>query len=153
MQLAIIEYARNVVGLEGAHTTEIDPDTPHPIIDVMAGQKDNLADSNYGGTMRLGSYPATLKSGTLAAEAYGETEISERHRHRFEVNNEYVEKLEEAGLVFSGQSPDGHLMEIAELPTDEHPFFLGTQFHPEFTAQVLESQPLFDAFIQACKTT
>lgn len=151
MQLAVIEFARSIVGLDKAHTVEIDPETPHPVINVMAEQKEKLADDNYGGTMRLGLYPAVLEEGTLAAQAYDKSEVKERHRHRFEVNNEYVDQLEEAGLVFSGRSPSGELMEIAELPTGEHPFFLGTQFHPEFTARVLEPQPLFDAFIAACK--
>lgn len=149
MQLAVVEYARNVLGLKDAHTAEIDPETADPVIAVMADQEEKLADGDYGGTMRLGLYPAELTEGTQVAKAYGATEIEERHRHRFEVNNDYVEKLEEAGLVFSGRSPDGKLMEIAELPASEHPFFVGTQFHPEFTARVLDSQPLFDAFITA----
>ncbi|MEX2368839.1 MAG: CTP synthase, partial [Candidatus Paceibacterota bacterium] len=150
MQLAVVEYARSVLGLAGAHTVEINPDTPDPVIAVMADQEEKLAAGEYGGTMRLGSYPAVLTEGTIAHEAYGRKEVSERHRHRFEVNNDYVERLEAAGLVFSGRSPDGRLMEITELPRDVHPFFLGTQFHPEFTARVLSSQPLFDAFIKAC---
>lgn len=151
MQLAVVEYARNVLGLSEAHTVEINPDTPDPVIAVMADQEDKLAAGEYGGTMRLGLYPAVLTKGSQAANAYGVTEIEERHRHRFEVNNAYVDQLEEAGLIFSGRSPDSKLMEIAELPTSEHPFFVGTQFHPEFTARVLDSQPLFDAFINACK--
>ncbi|MEX2515201.1 MAG: CTP synthase [Candidatus Paceibacterota bacterium] len=151
MQLAVVEFARNVAGLEDAHTVEIDPDSPHPVISVMAEQESKLADGEYGGTMRLGVYPAKLEDGTIAQKAYEKMQVSERHRHRFEVNNAYVEQLEAAGLVFSGRSPDGKLMEIAELPRDVHPFFLGTQFHPEFTARVRSSQPLFDAFIKACK--
>jgi CTP synthase len=117
----------------------------------MADQEDKLADGDYGGTMRLGLYPAALQEESQAAKAYKAKEVSERHRHRFEVNNEYIDQLEAAGLIFSGRSPDGRLMEIAELPADVHPFFVGTQFHPEFTARVLDSQPLFDAFISACK--
>jgi CTP synthase len=151
MQLAVIEFARNVAGLDNAHTVEIDPDSPHPVISVMAEQETKLADGDYGGTMRLGVYPALLSTGSIAHAAYETSEVSERHRHRFEVNKDYIEQLEAAGLVFSGQSPDGRLMEIAELPTSEHPFFLGTQFHPEFTARVLSSQSLFDAFIRAVK--
>jgi CTP synthase len=151
MQLAVIEFARNVAGLDNAHTVEIDPDSPHPVISVMAEQETKLADGDYGGTMRLGVYPALLSTGSIAHAAYETSEVSERHRHRFEVNKDYIEQLEAAGLVFSGQSPDGRLMEIAELPTSEHPFFLGTQFHPEFTARVRSSQSLFDAFIRAVK--
>jgi len=151
MQLAVVEYTRNVLGLKEAHTVEINPDTPVPVISVMADQEYKMAAGEYGGTMRLGSYPALLRAGSQASEAYGESNIEERHRHRFEVNNAYVDQLEEAGLVFSGRSPDGKLMEIAELPRDMHPFFIGTQFHPEFTARVLKSQPLFDAFVNACK--
>src|SRR3989344_3856171 len=116
MQLAVIEYARHVANLTLANTTEIKPDTAHPVIDIMPEQKKHMAEGKYGATMRLGAYPAHLKQGTIALEAYGKKIISERHRHRFEVNPEYIEKLEKAGLVFSGRSPDGTLMEIAELP-------------------------------------
>ncbi|MBU6323327.1 MAG: CTP synthase [Patescibacteria group bacterium] len=149
MQLMTVEYARNVVGLEGAHTVEIDPATPHPIIDVMPDQKDVIAEGNYGGTMRLGVYPAKLAGGTIAREAYGTDAIEERHRHRYEVNPAYVERLTDAGLVFSGTSPDGVLMEIAELPKEKHPFMLGTQFHPELQARPLAPHPLFTAFLAA----
>jgi CTP synthase len=151
MQLLVIEYARNVAGLKGAHTAEINPKAKHLVIDVMPEQKKLLADKNYGGTMRLGAYPAHLKRGTIARGAYKEEMIVERHRHRYEVNPEYVETLQKAGLVFSGTSPSGTLMEIAELPKNEHPFFLGTQFHPEFTAKPLRPHPLFSAFIEASK--
>jgi CTP synthase len=116
----------------------------------MPEQKKNLKERNFGATMRLGAYPAVLKNGSLASVAYGVNEISERHRHRYEVNPEYVEKLEKAGLVFSGTSPDGRLMEIAELPQTEHPFFLGTQFHPELKSRPLNPHALFVAFIKAC---
>ncbi len=151
MQLMTIEYARHVAGLTDAHTVEIDPQTPHPVIDVMPDQKQIIEDKKYGGTMRLGTYVADLKKGTLAAEAYGAREVSERHRHRYEVNPAYVQTLEDAGLVFSGTSPDGVLMEIAELPKSVHPFFLGTQFHPELQARPLSPHPLFTAFIQAAR--
>lgn len=149
MQLMVIEYARNVLGIKEAHTVEIDPATPHPIVDVMESQKDVLAERNYGGTMRLGVYPASLKEGTIAREAYGEASVEERHRHRYEINNAYVPQLTEGGLVFSGTSPDGVLMEIAELPKDVHPFMLGTQFHPELIARPLRPHRLFTAFLKA----
>jgi CTP synthase len=149
MQLMVIEYARNIAGLVDANTAEIDPDAEHLVIDILPEQKKLMEESNYGGTMRLGTYPAHLEPGTLAAEAYGTNSIDERHRHRFEVNPEYVQQIKDAGLVFSGTSPDGVLMEIAELPKSEHPFMLGTQFHPEFLARPLEPHPLFIAFLEA----
>lgn len=149
MQLAVIEFVRNVVGLKNANTVEIDSKTPHPVIDIMPDQKKKIAEGNYGGTMRLGAYPAILKSGTIARGAYGAARVSERHRHRYEVNPEYIKKISEAGLVFSGISPDGSLMEIAELPKEVHPFFLGTQFHPEFKARPLNPHPLFSQFMKA----
>jgi CTP synthase len=149
MQVMVIEYARNVVGLTSAHTREIDPTSPHLVINVMEDQKDKLAEENYGGTMRLGAYPAVLKDDTIACEAYGAKEISERHRHRYEVNPEFISTLQDKGFVFSGTSPDGLLMEIAELPREVHPFFLGTQFHPEFLSRPLSPHPLFSEFIKA----
>jgi CTP synthase len=149
MQLLTVEYARSVAGLSGAHTTEINPKTAHPVIAILPEQAEKLAKKNYGGTMRLGAYPCTLKKGTIAADAYAKSEISERHRHRYEVNPDYIERLEKAGLVFSGRSPDGHLMEIAELPKSEHPFMLGTQFHPELKARPLSPHPLFTEFVKA----
>lgn len=149
MQLMVIEYARNVARLKGAHTHEVDAKTAHPIIAVMESQKENLRNARYGGSMRLGEYPAKLKDGTLARDAYGTGTVIERHRHRYEVNPAYVKALEAKGLVFSGTSPDGSLMEIAELPKKVHPFFLGTQFHPEFLARPLDPHPLFSAFIKA----
>ena len=149
MQLLVIEYARNVVGLAGAHTREINPTSPHLVINIMDEQRQLVAEGSFGGTMRLGAYPAELLAGSVAARAYGTETVVERHRHRYEVNPEHVELLEQAGLVFSGRSPDGALMEIAELPTSEHPFFLGTQFHPEFLARPLAPHPLFTAFMQA----
>lgn len=149
MQLMTVEYARNVAGLPKAHTTEINPKTQFPVIDILLEQKEKLAKKDYGGSMRLGAYPCELKEGTIARAAYGAKQISERHRHRYEVNPEYIERIEKAGLVFSGKSPDRKLMEIAELPKNVHPFMLGTQFHPELRARPLEPHPLFDAFIAA----
>lgn len=148
MQLMVVEYARHVLGMQDAHTTEIDRKTKHPVIDIMPEQKKNLKDSNYGATMRLGAYPARLKKGTVANEAYKKDKISERHRHRWEVNPEYIKTLEKGGLVFSGFSPDSKLMEITELPRSVHPFFLGTQFHPELKSNPLDSHPLFYEFIK-----
>lgn len=151
MQLAVIEYARNVLGLKDAHTTEIDRNTKNPVIDIMPEQKKNLEDKNYGATMRLGAYPAFLTKGTIAYKAYGKKEISERHRHRWEVNPDYIKMIEESGMIFSGKSQDSRLMEIVELPVDKHPFFLAVQFHPEFKSTPLSSHPLFFAFINATK--
>jgi CTP synthase len=149
MQLMVIEYARNVLGLKGAQTTEIKKTAEHPIVDVMLEQKKHLADNKYGGTMRLGVYPCYLKKNTLARAAYKKELVEERHRHRYEINQKYVKQLEAAGLVFSGTSPDGVLMEIAELPRSAHPFMLGTQFHPEFQARPLSPHPLFTEFLRA----
>jgi CTP synthase len=149
MQLMVIEYARNVLKLKNAHTTEIQKNSQDPVVDVMLEQKKHLADNKYGGTMRLGSYPAYLKKGTMARAAYKKELVEERHRHRYEINPAYVKKLEAAGLVFSGTSPDGVLMEIAELPQKVHPFMLGTQFHPELQARPLDPHPLFTAFLSA----
>ncbi len=170
MQLMTIEYARNVLGLKDANTTEINPDTANKIIDIMPDQRKKLEEGNYGASMRLGACPAHLTSGTIACRAYSMQKakskmqndnvklkndqatkpvISERHRHRYEVNPEYIGKLEAGGLVFSGRSPDGVLMEIAELPQKIHPFFLGTQFHPEFKSRPLNPHPLFMAFLKA----
>jgi CTP synthase len=151
MQLLVIEYARNVAKIPDAHTAEIKPNAENVVIDIMFEQKKKLLAKNYGGSMRLGAYPAILKKGTIAYEAYGTVEISERHRHRYEVNPEYIKTLEETGLVFSGTSPSGNLMEIAELPKSIHPFMLGSQFHPEFKARPLAPHPLFTAFIKAIK--
>ena len=149
MQLMTIEYARNVLGWKDANTAEINPKAEKLVIDIMPDQKKKLAEGDYGGSMRLGAYPAELREGTVAMKAYGKKEISERHRHRYEVNPLFVEELEKAGLMFSGLSPDGKLCEIAELPASKHPFFLGTQFHPEFHARPLSPHPLFTAFIKA----
>lgn len=151
MQLMVIEYARNVAKLKDAHTAEINPAAQHAVIDVMPDQKDKLVKNDYGGTMRLGSYPCKLHSGTIARTAYGKSSIAERHRHRYEVNPNYIMKLTEAGLRFSGVSPDHRLMEIAELPQEKHPFMLGTQFHPEFLSRPLSPHPLFLAFMKAAR--
>ncbi len=149
MQMLVIEFARNVCGMKNANTTEINRETKYPVIDIMPEQKKNLEDKNYGATMRLGAYPAALKKGTISFSAYKEHLISERHRHRWEVNPDFIEKLESRGLVFSGQSPDRRLMEIAELSNKKHPFFLGTQFHPEFKSRFLHPHPLFREFIKS----
>ena len=143
MQLAVVEFARSVAGLKRAHTTEINPKTPYPVIDILPEQKKNISDKNYGATMRLGAYPAVLKKRTITNAAYKKHLISERHRHRFEVNPKYIKRLEKKGLVFSGFSPDRRLMEIVELPKSIHPFFVGTQFHPEFKSRPLTPHPLF----------
>ncbi|MFA5996453.1 MAG: CTP synthase [Candidatus Paceibacterota bacterium] len=149
MQLMVIEYARNVLKLKNAHTTEIQKNAQDPVVDVMLEQKKHIAANKYGGTMRLGAYPAYLKKGTLARAAYKKELVEERHRHRYEINFEYVKPLQDAGLVFSGTSPDGVLMEIAELPRTVHPFMLGTQFHPELQARPLDPHPLFTEFLKA----
>jgi CTP synthase len=143
LQVAVIEYARNVCGLGNANSSEFDPDTPHPVIDLMETQRDIDA---KGGTMRLGAWPAKLAKGTLAAEAYGTSKISERHRHRWEVNPKYHKQLQDAGLVFSGTSPDGRLVEIVELAN--HPFFLAVQYHPEFKGRPTRPHPLFNKFVE-----
>jgi CTP synthase len=151
MQLAVIEYARNVLKLVGASSAEIDPKSPHLVIDVMPEQKENLKEQKMGGTMRLGEYPAVLTKGSVARAAYKQDKISERHRHRYEVSPEYVDALKSGGIIFSGTSPDGRLMEIMELPTSQHPFFVGVQFHPEFHSRPLAPHPIFMAFIKAAK--
>ncbi|MBS1124303.1 MAG: synthase [Deltaproteobacteria bacterium] len=144
MQLACVEFARNVVGLERANSSEIDPATPHAVVDLMPDQR---GVTDKGATMRLGSYPCVLKPGTRAAEAYGTTEINERHRHRWEINNNYRDTLERHGMVLSGLSPDGRLVEMIELP--QHPYFVACQFHPEFKSRPSAPHPLFVRFIKA----
>ncbi|EKE11694.1 MAG: hypothetical protein ACD_15C00037G0023 [uncultured bacterium] len=149
MQLAVIEFTRNVLGKKDANSTEVNRNTKNPVVDIIPEQKKNLEDGNYGATMRLGSYPAIIKKGSLANKAYKSLKTNERHRHRWEVNFDYIEELEKAGLVFSGKSPDGKLMEITELPQSEHPFFLGTQFHPELKTNPSKGHPIFNEFIKA----
>lgn len=150
MQLLVVEYARNVLGLKDANTVEINPKTSNPVIDIMPDQKKKLEMREFGASMRLGTYACVVAKKTIAYDAYKSTKIDERHRHRYEVNPEYVERLEAGGLVFSGKSPNGVLMEIAELPRAQHPFMLGVQFHPEFLARPLSPHPLFTEFIKAC---
>ncbi len=144
MQAAVIEYARNVLGLVNAHSTEMDADSAHPVIDLMDDQKEI---SNKGGTMRLGAYDCVLQEGSKAAEVYKRKEINERHRHRYEYNNAYKDQLTEAGLIASGVNPDTALVEIVEI--EEHPWFLGVQFHPEYKSTVVNPHPLFVGFVKA----
>ena len=146
MQMAVIEYARNVLGLKNAHSTEMDLHTPDPVIDLMEEQKKVTA---KGGTMRLGAYPCVIREGSLAQQIYGKTEISERHRHRWEFNNAYLSRFEQAGMIPSGSNPESGLVEIVELP--HHPFFIGVQYHPELKSTVESPQPIFVHFIKAAK--
>jgi len=144
MQISVIEYARNVAGLEGANSHEFDENSPYQVIHYMPGQNDEI---DKGGTLRLGKYPCVLKAGTVIEKCYGKTEISERHRHRYEFANEYRETLEKAGLCLSGQSPDGRLIETVEIPGET--FFVGVQFHPEFKSRPNKAHPLFSGFVKA----
>lgn len=144
MQCAVIELARHAAKLEGANSAEFDPGTPHPVIHLMADQQSVEA---KGGTMRLGTYPCKVAEGSLAHKAYGVLEVKERHRHRYEFNNAYRETLAKHGMVFSGLSPDGRLVEIVEIPS--HPWFLATQFHPEFMSRPHHPHPLFSSFVAA----
>ena len=150
LQCMVIEYARSVVGLEKAGSTEFDPDTPEPVIATMAEQKAFVEGAgDLGGTMRLGLYPAALKDGSIAREAYGSALIEERHRHRYEVNNGYRDQLQEAGLVFSGTSPDNNLVEFVELPREVHPYYISTQAHPELRSRPTRPHPLFAGLVGA----
>ncbi|MCX6464891.1 MAG: CTP synthase [Pseudonocardiales bacterium] len=150
LQCMVIEAARTLAGLDDANSTEFDERTPHPVISTMADQRDVVAgERDMGGTMRLGAYPAALGAGSVVAAAYGAREVSERHRHRYEVNNAYRSRLEEVGLVFGGTSPDGTLVEFVELPAETHPFFVGTQAHPELKSRPTRPHPLFAAFVKA----
>ena len=144
MQIATIEFARNVLKLEKAHSTEFDPNTPHPVIALQDAQRKV---TKKGGTMRLGAQPCQLVMGTKAAQLYGAFVVNERHRHRYEFNNAYRDRFEKAGLMFSGNSPDGKLVEIMEL--SKHPFFIASQFHPEFHSKPHQPHPLFRGFIAA----
>ena len=146
MQMAVIEFAKNVLGLRDAHSTEMDAETPDPVIDLMEEQKKITA---KGGTMRLGSYPCAIKEGTMASRIYGKTLINERHRHRWELNNKYLSRFEEAGLIASGINPESNLAEIIEIP--KHPFFVGVQYHPELKSTVENPHPIFVHFIKAAK--
>ena len=149
LQCMVVEYARNVAGLEGASSSEFDPDTEFPVIATMAEQVDILDHGDLGGTMRLGLYQADLASGSLVAEVYGATQASERHRHRYEVNNQYRPQLAEAGLVFSGLSPDRNLVEYVELPREVHPYYVATQAHPELRSRPTQPHPLFRGLVEA----
>jgi len=144
MQLAVIEFARNVCDMNGANSSEFDKGAPYAVIDLMPDQRGVL---EKGGTMRLGAYPCLLSDGSLAAEAYGATQVSERHRHRYEVSNKYRERMVEKGLVLSGTSPDQRLVEMVELA--DHPYFVGCQFHPEFKSRPQGAHPLFARFVRA----
>ncbi|MFF3038618.1 CTP synthase [Arthrobacter citreus] len=150
LQSMVIEYARNVVGLEGASSSEFEPDTKYPVIATMAEQKDIVAgQGDMGGTMRLGLWDAKLDEGSVVAKTYGKTAVAERHRHRYEVNNAYRAQIAEAGLVFSGTSPDGQLVEFVELPEDVHPYYVSTQAHPELSSRPTRPHPLFAGLIKA----
>ncbi len=149
LQCMVIEFARNVVGLGGASSSEFNPDTAHPVIATMAEQVDIIADGDLGGTMRLGLYPADLAEGSIVRELYGESPVSERHRHRYEVNNAYRDQLADAGISFSGMSPDRNLVEYIELPRDVHPFYVATQAHPELRSRPNRAHPLFRGLIGA----
>ena len=158
MQMAVIEYARNVLGLNDANSEEVNPTTKDPVIHIMPNQKEYLEKKQYGGTIRLGAWPCKLDKNSILYKAYksegaerlNEQTVEERHRHRYEFNNDYLKQLEKAGLVISGTSPDGKLVESIELPIDVHPFFVGTQFHPEYKSRPLAPHPIFVGFIEAC---
>ena len=149
LQCMVIEYARNEAGLEGASSTEFDENAKYPVIATMAEQVDILKSGDMGGTMRLGTYEAKLAEGSIVAEVYGSNLVSERHRHRYEVNNQYRDQIGAAGLVFSGTSPDGHLVEFVELPRDVHPYYVATQAHPEFKSRPTKAHPLFNGLVSA----
>ncbi|VXB93167.1 CTP synthase [Pseudoclavibacter sp. 8L] len=149
MQCMVIEYARNVVGISDASSSEFDPETPNPVIATMAEQVDIIETGDLGGTMRLGSYPAALDEGSIIAELYGSTLVEERHRHRYEVNNAYRDQISDAGLHFSGLSPDGTLVEYVELPREVHPFYVATQAHPELKSRPNNAHPLFSGLVAA----
>jgi CTP synthase len=149
MQLAVVEFARNVAKIKGAHTAEIDPKTPHPVIDIMEGQDAHLEQETMGATMRLGEYLCDIAPKTLTRKLYNTAQVQERHRHRYEVNNQYREELEKAGLTIAGVNTENNLVEIIELAS--HPFFIGTQFHPELISHPLDPHPLFKGFVKACQ--
>jgi CTP synthase len=147
MQLASIEFGRNVLGLKGANTMEVDGKTPHPVIHVNPHQAKNIRENNYGGTMRLGAYDCDLKKGSKVQKLYGANVVSERHRHRYEFNNEYREQMEKAGLGIVGVNPESNLVEIVELKN--HPYFVGIQFHPEFKSTPFSPHPVFVGLVKA----
>ena len=150
LQSMVIEYARDVLGITDANSSEFDPDCANPVIATMEEQKDIVAGKgDMGHTMRLGSYPAELEEGSIVAELYGTTHVTERHRHRYEVNVAYKDRLREGGLVISGQSPDGELTEFVELPREVHPFYVATQAHPEFKSRPTKPHPLFAGLVKA----
>ena len=150
LQCMVIEFARDVAGIEGASSTEFDPDTPAPVVATMEEQKAYVEGAgDLGGTMRLGAQPADLLAGSVAAEAYGSTSVTERHRHRYEVNGGFVDQLEQAGLVVSGRHPELGLVEFVELPRDVHPYYVSTQAHPEFKSRPDRAHPLFAGLIGA----
>jgi CTP synthase len=150
LQCMVIEYARNVAGIEDANSAEFDESCTHPVIATMTDQRDVVAgERDMGGTMRLGLYPAKLVEGSVVREAYGAPYVEERHRHRYEVNNEYRPQIEQAGLVVSGTSPDGRLVEFVELPRDVHPYYVATQAHPEFRSRPTQAHPLFSGLVAA----
>lgn len=149
LQCMVIEYSRNVVGLEGASSTEFDPDAKYPVIATMAEQVDIIAGGDLGGTMRLGTYEAALLPGSIAASVYGSELVHERHRHRYEFNNAFRDQITQAGLVVSGTSPDGHLVEFVELPREVHPYYISTQAHPEFKSRPTKAHPLFRGLVEA----
>jgi len=149
LQCMVIEYARDIVGLVDASSSEFDPDTTHPVIATMAEQVEIIAGGDLGGTMRLGLYEAALAPGSIVEEVYGASTISERHRHRFEVNNAYRSQIADAGLVFSGTNPELDLVEFVELPRDVHPYYVGTQAHPELRSRPNHAHPLFRGLIAA----
>ncbi|MCL2825422.1 MAG: gamma-glutamyl-gamma-aminobutyrate hydrolase family protein, partial [Polyangiaceae bacterium] len=144
MQLAVVEFARNILDMPDANSTEFDENTSHPVIDLMPDQRDI---KEKGGTMRLGAFPCKLLESSLAALVYGQPEVKERHRHRYEFANEYRDAMTRGGMVLSGTSPDGRLVEMIELP--EHPYFVGCQFHPEFRSKIMAPHPLFASFVKA----
>lgn len=146
MQMAVVEFARDVLGIQDANSAEFDEICKNPVIHIM---DDQVGIDKKGGTMRLGTYSCSIKPGTLAESVYGTNKIDERHRHRFEFNNEYKERIEQAGMICSGTSPDGRLVEIVEIP--EHPFFIAGQFHPEFKSRPNRPAPLFKALVKAAK--
>jgi CTP synthase len=151
MQMAAIEFGRNVLGLRGANSEEVDAETPHPVVHVMPEQAEIIRQKRYGGSIRVGAYPCRTAEGSHLRRLYGAETISERHRHRYEFNNDYREQYERAGMLFSGLSPDNRLVEAIELP--DHPFFVGVQYHPEYKSRFEAPHPLFAGFVAACRAT